>query len=160
MKQDRFLFGILIGIVVLAVVAVGLFLTRQDSQGYLSDDTPEGVVHNFVFALQEEDYARAYGYLADQPNKPTAVEFQSALVSGYYRSRDAGLQILESRIVDNESSQQSAVVEVTVVEYNGGPFNELYRRNETVLLVLQAGEWKIQSMPHPFWQWDWYADVE
>jgi len=45
MKQDRFLVGILVGIGVLVVIALGLFFTRQDKQEYISDDTPKGVVH-------------------------------------------------------------------------------------------------------------------
>ena len=32
MKQDRFLIGILIGIVALVVISLGLFFTRKDSE--------------------------------------------------------------------------------------------------------------------------------
>ena len=48
MKQDRFLTGILIGIGVLIIAALAVFFTRKDSQTYVADDTPEGVVHNYV----------------------------------------------------------------------------------------------------------------
>jgi hypothetical protein len=56
MKQDRFLLGILVGIGVLIVVALALFFTRQDNQDYVSDTTPEGVVHNYALALYKDDY--------------------------------------------------------------------------------------------------------
>ena len=51
MKQDRFLTGILIGIGLLVVVALAVFFTRKDSQTYIPDTTPDGVVHNYVVAL-------------------------------------------------------------------------------------------------------------
>ena len=55
MKQDRFLTGILIGIVVLVVVALAVFFTRKDNLNYVSDDTPAGVVQNYVVAVHKRD---------------------------------------------------------------------------------------------------------
>ena len=66
MKQDRFLTGILIGIGVLVVIALVVFFTRKDSQTYVSEDVPEGVVHNYVLAVLNKDYQKP-GY----PNPPT-----------------------------------------------------------------------------------------
>ncbi len=65
MKQDRFLLGILIGIGVLIIAALVVFFIRKDSQTYVPDDVPEGVVHNYVVAVLNKDYEKAYGYLAD-----------------------------------------------------------------------------------------------
>jgi hypothetical protein len=50
MKQDRFLTGILIGVVVLVVAAVGLFIFRGGEQTYLDENTPKAVVLNYVLA--------------------------------------------------------------------------------------------------------------
>ena len=58
MKQDRFLTGILIGIGVLIVIALAVFFTRKDSQTYVSEDAPEGVVHNYVLAVLNKDYPK------------------------------------------------------------------------------------------------------
>ena len=71
MKQDRFLVGILIGIGVLIVAALVVFFTRSDTQTYVSDDTPEGVTHNYVVAILNKDYEKAHTYLAELDNKPT-----------------------------------------------------------------------------------------
>ncbi|HSL44070.1 MAG TPA: hypothetical protein VK897_11605, partial [Anaerolineales bacterium] len=70
MKQDRFLTGILVGIAILVVVALAVFFLRRDNQSYVSEDVPEGVVHNYVLAVINGDYQKAYGYLADLDNKP------------------------------------------------------------------------------------------
>ena len=59
MKQDRFLIVILGFILFLVVIAVGLFFIRQEPQTYGPEDSPEGVVRNFVLALQADDYSRA-----------------------------------------------------------------------------------------------------
>ena len=62
-STDRFLIGIVIGVVVLVIAAFGVaFLGPKPA--YQSDDTPEGVAHNYLLAIQREDYARAYGYLS------------------------------------------------------------------------------------------------
>jgi hypothetical protein len=82
MRQDRFLTGILIGIAVLVIAALAVFFIRRDGQSYVSDDTPEGVVHNYVVSILNKDYEKAYGYLADLDNKPTFDEFRNAFVTG------------------------------------------------------------------------------
>ena len=40
MKQDKFLTGILIGIGVLILLALGLFFTRQDKRDYMAGYKP------------------------------------------------------------------------------------------------------------------------
>ena len=55
MLQDRFLLVILAAIGVLVVIAVGLFFVRGDAQDYGLEDTPDGVLHNSIVALEEED---------------------------------------------------------------------------------------------------------
>lgn len=61
---DRFLIGIVAGIAVLVVVVLALALLRPNQPGYQLDDTPEGVAHNYLLALQLEEYERAYDYLS------------------------------------------------------------------------------------------------
>jgi hypothetical protein len=61
---DRFLIAIVAGAVLLVGVVLALALLRTNQPGYQPDDTPEGVAHNYLLALQLEDYERAYGYLS------------------------------------------------------------------------------------------------
>jgi len=78
MKKDRFLIGILVGIGVLITAALVVFFIRQgDGQTYVGENTPDGVVHNFVLALQKDDFQKAYGYLADEEDKPAFGDFRS-----------------------------------------------------------------------------------
>lgn len=155
MKQDRFLTGILIGIGVLVVVALAVFFTRQDTQTYVSEEAPEGVVHNYVLALLNRDYEKAYGYLADLEYKPTYEEFRRPFLNGYVRPDDTAVDVGESEISGDEAS-----VEVVQIFNSGDPFSSGYRDVQRAILVRQNGGWKLSSMPaYNFWDYSWYQEV-
>ena len=60
---DRFLIGIVIGIVALVIAAFAITLQRPKAS-YKTDDTPENVAHNYLLAFEQEDFERAYAYLS------------------------------------------------------------------------------------------------
>ena len=151
MKQDRFLVGILVGIGVLVVLALALFFTRQDKQEYSSEDTPEGVVHNYALAVYKEDYEKAYGYLAETENKPTYNEFRQAFFNHFVDPSNAGLELGGTEITGNE-----AYVTVYLIYNPSDPFSSGSRNTETARLERQDGEWKLLQMPYNFWSYDWY----
>jgi len=62
-KTDKLLIGIVVGIILLVVVAFGIALSKP-KPSYQAEDTPAGVAFNYLFALQQKDYERAYGYLS------------------------------------------------------------------------------------------------
>jgi len=151
MKQDRFLVGILVGIGVLVVIALTLFFTRQDKQEYVADDTPEGVVHNYALAVFNEDYEKAYAYLAESKNKPTYNEFRQAFFNHYVSPENAGLELGETKIAGKE-----AYVTVYLIYNPSDPFSSSYRNTDTAQLERQNGEWKLLQMPYNFWSYEWY----
>lgn len=151
MKQDRFLIGILIGIVVLVVISLGLFFTRKDSENYIADDTPEGVVHNYVVAIHKSDYEKAYGYLADKDNKPTFTNFRQAFIINRVSPNNVGLEIGTADI-----RGEDATVSLSTIYNASDPFSNGYRNSEVALLTRQAGQWKLEQMPFNFWAYDWY----
>lgn len=153
MKQDKFLTGILIGIGVLILLALGLFFTRQDKREYIADDTPEGVVHNYVLAVLDKDYQKAYGYLAELENKPTYEEFRQSFFNGMVNSGDVGVDVGAVDVNGNE-----AVVSLAVYYSNTDPFSSRYASEEQALLVKQNGAWKLNSMPYNFWDYNWYQE--
>jgi hypothetical protein len=151
MKQDKFLTGILIGISVLAILALGLFFTRNDTAEYIADDVPEGVVHNYVLAILDKDYQKAYGYLADLDHKPTYEEFRQSFFNGMVNPSNTGVDVGAAEINNDE-----AVVPVTIYYSTNDPFSGGYQSADRALLVLQNGEWKISAMPYNYWSYDWY----
>lgn len=156
MRQDRFLTGILVGIVVLVVIALAVFFLRQGSQSYISEDLPEGVVHNYVLAVLNDDYEKAYGYLADLNNKPTYEQFRDAFLTGVVNPNNSAVDIGTSAVSDDTAS-----VEVALIYNPSDPFSTGYRDVQRAVLVRQNGAWKLSSMPgYYFWDYNWYTQVE
>ena len=152
MKQDRFLLGILIFIGLLVVAALALFFIRQDTQVYVADDTPEGVIRNYALALQKQDFQRAFNYLADKDNKPTYDAFRHTFLTNQLDVSSNALQVGSVQYINNGE----ATVSVTVLYAGGGPFTQSSSSTGTASLVQQGGAWKISYMPYPYWAYDWY----
>ncbi len=91
MKQDRFLLGILIGIGVLILAALIVFFSRQNQQTYNPEGTPDGAVHNYILAVLNGNYQKAYGYLADLDNKPSYDTFRRSFATGSVNPSDTGV---------------------------------------------------------------------
>jgi len=156
MRQDRFLTGILVGIVVLVVIALAVFFLRRGSQSYIPEDVPEGVVHNYVLAVLNDDYEKAYGYLADLDNKPTYEQFRDAFLTGVVNPNNSAVDIGTSEVTD-----ETASVEVALIYNPSDPFSTGYRDVQRAVLVRQNGAWKLSSMPgYYFWDYNWYTQVE
>ena len=155
MKQDRFLTGILIGIGVLVIAALAVFFIRRDTQTYVQEDVPESVVHNYVVALLNQDYEKAYGYLADLDNKPTYDEFRNSFVTGILgNAGNSAVDVGESQVTG-----ENATVEVAMIYNPSDPFSTGYRDVQNAILVKQGGEWKISSMPtYYLWDFNWYQE--
>ena len=155
MKQDKFLTGILIGIGALVLLALGLFFMRQDSKReYVADSTPEGVVHNYILAVLNKDYQKAYGYLAELEHKPTYEEFRRAFLNGEVNPDNQAVDIGASEIVG-----EVATVELELIYASSDPFSTGYRNMFTADLVRQNGAWKLTLMPqYNFWGYNWYVE--
>jgi hypothetical protein len=152
MKQDKFLTGILIGIGALVLLALGLFFMRQDGKReYVAESSPDGVVHNYVLAVLNKDYQKAYGYLADIEHKPTYEEFRQSFFNGMVSPSNVGIDVGAVEINGDE-----AVVTLTVYYSNSDPFSSRSSNEERALLVKQNGMWKLNSMPYNYWSYDWY----
>src|SRR6266498_5095580 len=156
MKQDRFLTGILVGIAVLVVIALAVFFMRKDTQSYISEDAPEGVVHNYVLAVLNDDYQKAYSYLADLENKPTYEQFRDAFIKAVVNPNNSAVDIGKSEI-----NNDTASVEVSMIYNPSDPFSTGYRDVQRAILVKQGGMWKLSYMPnYYFWDGNWYPQVE
>jgi hypothetical protein len=155
MKGDKFLIGIVIGIVLLVVIALGVVLIRgQGSDEYVADDTPAGVAQNYFLAIQQRDFEKAYGYLADTlPSKPDLDEFIREMDDSA-RGSEATLQIGETRMGDVHTQ-----VDVSLTTYRVGGIFETnsYTMHDTVFLqaIGDGSVWKITEFPYPYWGYYW-----
>jgi hypothetical protein len=152
MKQDRFLNAILVGIFLLVVLSFAVYFTRQQSLDYGEDTTPAGVVRNYVIALIKEDYSKAYGYLKEGEFKPDETQFRQAFLSRQLDPRSVSLQIGKVKLED-----KLATVELILIRNANDPFGNSFTENQIgTLRKDQKGNWKIENLPYPYWNWDWY----
>jgi hypothetical protein len=153
MKQDRFLLGILVFIGLLVIAALALFFIRQDTQVYVAEDTPEGIIRNYALSVQKQDYQRAYNYLADKDGKPAYEAFRRAFLTNQLNVSSNALQVGSVQYLNSGE----ATVSVSVLYAGGGPFaTQSWSSSDTATLIQQGGAWKLNYMPFPFWAYDWY----
>lgn len=152
MKTDKFLLGIIIGIIILVIAAVAVVMTRTRSEQYVADDNPAGVVHNYYLAIQREEYQKAYTYLSDDiPGKPSLDEFITTIDSN--RTYDNSTLSIDSTTTANNRAR----VKVTITTFSGGGLFDRgsYSRPEVVQLQLENNQWKILQFPYPYWGYNW-----
>ncbi len=150
MKHDRFLVCILIGTFFLVASALTLFFIHKSQQRYLSEDTPAGVVHNYILAIEKGDYERAYRYLADSPHKPTYDMFLSVVYAGWsVLDERQGVEIGETLVTGEQ-----AIVELIII-YDAS-YSAYYADEPKALLIRQNGAWKIRDIDWGGWRWNWY----
>lgn len=164
-RQDRFLLAILAGIVVLVLLSLVLFFVRQGEPAYGAEDSPQGVLQNYIVALAKGDYQRAFRYVAgppgttdpnQSPGLPNFEQFQQFfLVEARGQIANTGLQLGEVHFLADDS----AAVSVTVLRTDGSPFNSVSRESQQAQLVRDSGEWKLIQGPYPFWSYAWSAPL-
>lgn len=152
MKQDRFLTLILVGVLLLVVLSLVVYFTRQQTIDYGDDSTPEGVVRNYVIALLKEDYAKAYGYLKEGEFKPDLTQFQQAFLTRQLDPRSVSLDFGKVKI-----EKDLATIELFLIRNANDPFGNSFTENSLGTLRKDPnGKWKIDNLPYPYWSWDWY----
>lgn len=153
MKPDRFLLSILIAVGVLVIVSLALFFIRKNAQAYGLEDTPQGIVRNYLLAVEAGDYEKAYGYMQDAPGKPALEQFRQTFVTGAADITEIAVQVGAA-----EETEGEAAVDLVLMYRNNGPLGDIFREATHALLVREgAGSWKIASLPYPYWGYDWYV---
>ena len=155
-SSDKFLVGIVAGIIILIVVTLVVTLSQPEPT-YKSDNSPETVVHNYLLALQKEDFEIAYGYLSpDLIGYPASVEifYDSILDSSwnFRQGRESTISTEPAKIIGN-----SATVQVHETIFRGGDLFESSQSTNVfeMRLHLEHDEWKIVDSSYYFaWCWD------
>ena len=148
-QPDRFLIGIVAGLVILLIAAaISVVFLRQPVQD-LPADTPGGTVQRFYTALQNKNYTEAYNYLSpNMAKKPTLQEF-----TNYNTSYDVlGSYNSQQRIhIDNVTANgDDATVPATITTYynSSSPFGGSYDYTTTEVFSLHnlKGAWLMTTL--------------
>ena len=152
MHHDRFLQGILIFILILVVAALGSYFLTQQGQTYLPETSPENVAHNYVLALQQKEFRKAYSYLQERDDTPSFSTFQNSFIRQRPSLSDTGVQIMDTSLQEDQ-----AIIDMVIIHGGGDPFGNIWREEATALLIKEEQSWKISRFPPPYWGWDWEA---
>jgi hypothetical protein len=147
-QTDRFLIGILVGVVVLLAAAGLSLLVLRRPPPPLPADSPGGTIQRFYSALEQRNYSQAYDLLSDKmEHKPTRGSFTRAIADQYTYGTQAARAGIDSEQIDGATA--TVTVRVTYY-YGGGPpllgSNE-YTSTETFTLAQEAGAWRITALP-------------
>jgi len=141
---DKYLLGIIVGIVLLVAATVIIVFTRPKAE-YLTDESPEAIVHNYLLAIKEADYDRAYGYISSEIDVyPEDLEIFIEVVEdeswSFGEMGDSVVQVLSSRVRGDKT-----IVKVLETSYSsGGLFDSSqYDRNFEMKLHQEKGRWKL-----------------
>ncbi len=142
--EHRVFWGLTVGVVLLAALAVAVAVSQSRRAHYRTDDTPTAVVYNYLLALRRGDFDRAYDLLGNVPCKPDRTWFAEA------QSPSAFVPPVD--IVGEQQTGNRAVVMLDLT-YSDGPFGvvESGRFTERVVLERQGGRWKIVRLPGMLW---------
>lgn len=154
-STDKFLIGIVAAIVLLIIVALAVTLTRPEPT-YQAEDTPEGVAHNYLMALNKEEYERAYGYLspvlAGYPaSAGKFVEHVHDYSWSFRLNMDTTLSVESTKVTGSQG-----IVRVRESSFRGGDLFDSGQSTRVfkVELRLEDDEWKIVDADYYFaWCW-------
>jgi len=155
-STDKLLLGIVLGVVLLIVIVFSVMLLKP-KPSFQSEDTPDGVAHNYLLALQQEDYDRAYSYLSTSlPGYPDNAEAFRQNVADYSWRFRLGQEV--TLAIESAETLNSRAV-VTVLEtrfYQSGAFEGSQRISTFEIdLELDGNQWKIVDSDSYFaWCWD------
>lgn len=157
---DRFLIVLVVGVVLLVLAAVFVATQRPGQVGYQSEDTAEGVVFNYLLALQQGDYERAYSYLSPElAAKPESPEAMATDLS--WRLTDLERNPRSLSIDGSRAIGDTTVVTVSETHhYRGGLLGgSRYTRAFDVKLHRIADAWKIIHSQE-YWYYAWNSVVD
>jgi type II secretory pathway component PulL len=144
----RHLIYIVAAIIVLSAVsvAVALIATSDEAERYEAG-SPEFAVQGYIQAVRDRDVDEAYEMLSSSAKRDVSRSEMRDYVR-YSYMQDADWRI---RLTGSNVTGERATVELTVEYRGGGPLDlNRYTRKETVPLVREDGEWKIDE-PYIGW---------
>lgn len=158
-STDKFLIGMVVAIVLLIIAALAVTLTQPEPT-YLAEDTPEGVAHNYLMALNKEEYNRAYDYLSPVlAGYPASAGKFAEHVQDYSWSFrlnvDTTLSIESAKIIDSKG-----IVIVRESSFRGGDLFDSGQSTRVFDMELEFAdnEWKIVDADSYFarcWRQKW-----
>ncbi|NJN54536.1 MAG: hypothetical protein HC804_07150 [Anaerolineae bacterium] len=144
--SNKFLFGIVFGIVLLVIVAFSMVLLRPEPT-YQDDSTPDGAAHNYLLALQQGDYERVYQYLPTAYKYPVdADDLADDVRQNSWLFETGGDHTLAIDSVDQKSQNDATITVRKTTFYTDGLWGSHEDSHTfTMELTREGGEWKVND---------------
>ena len=142
-----------VGVVVLVGAVIAVVLLRSGEASYEPDGAPEAVAHNYLLALQWEDYERAYGYLSPTlPGYPATMQEFARNVEdhswNFSRHDDVSLAIESVKV----TGDRAKVLARRTTFYSGGVFDSgQYSSTFEMTLLREKDEWHLVEADRYWW---------
>ena len=145
-SSTKFLLGIVIGIVLLVIIAFTVVLLRPEPT-YQDDSTPDGAAHNYLLAIQNKDYERAFTYIPEKYRYPEnaddmAIDIQKSSWE-FDTDSDFSLALESTRM--NGDDKAVVTMRKTTFYNNGLMGSSQYSNTFTVDMILEDGMWKVSD---------------
>ncbi len=129
------------------LLIVSIILALQEQEVTLSEGTPEGVVQQYLAAVESEDFETAYGLFSSELREDCTLQ---DLAGSSLRFDD---RLQRSRIVLDKATslEDGAFVTVHVTEFSGrGAFGTSeWTHTEQFSLAREGEEWRFNKLPWP-----------
>lgn len=143
-SANKFLSAIVVAVALLVVIAFTVVILRPEPS-YQDDATPDGAAHNYLLAVQRQDYERAFSYLPSTFRYPQdAAHMAEDIRHNTWRfETGAGFSLaVESTRMQGEDRAIVTVRKTTF--YNEGLFGSHQFTNMFTLdMVLENGQWQV-----------------
>jgi hypothetical protein len=149
--SNRFLLGF--GIIIVAIVAIAVTLAvtgGNEPVKLLPETSPEGTAQRFLMAVKDQDYLKAYSFLAPQSEQIKGDSYEN-WVRSTQSSRDMSswkASIVKSTVRDNDATVEVAV---DVFRPDGPLANPVNTNRVTFLLQKEDGKWLINQPVDIWW---------
>jgi hypothetical protein len=149
--SNRFLLGF--GIVIMAIVAISVTLAvtgGNEQVKLLPETSPEGIVQRFLMAVKDQDYLKAYSFLAPQSEQIKGDSYEN-WVRSTQSPRDISswkASILKSTVRDNNATVEVAI---DVFRLEGPLANPINTNRVTFLLQKEGDRWLINQPVDIWW---------
>lgn len=153
--SNKFLFSMVMGVILLVIVAFSVVLLRPETT-YQDDSTAGGAAHNYLLALQQEDYERAYQYIPTAYKYPTdANDLADNVHQENWRFENGNEFSLAVESAKPRGEDEAAVTVRKTTFYNEGLMGTHEdSRTFTMIMVLEPDGWKVRES-EDYWSNCW-----
>jgi hypothetical protein len=154
--SDKFLL-LLLAAIALIVIAALVAVLRAPAPTYQPEETPQGVAHNYLLALRQGDYERAYRYLSpDLPGLPSVAGFADDVARNpwqFERGDNTAVTVEDAHIFGDGTAR----VSVMLTTFNNGLFSSSYARPFGLTLEPDGDTWRLID-GEDYWDYCWTSN--